>query len=386
MRRVFTAFLAMLCVAVTAMPAAWALGNHSDVLRDQYGRALGGATVTVYQAGTLTLAEIYSDNGVTFKANPFQTDAFDGRYNFYAVNGVYDLVFSHPNATFNPDHTKRISVIDASAVTGGGGSQGLDANFDIRKDIDGATSEANCFRVGSATSWFCIYHDVTDGLMFKPSPLADTVIRAWTNMRVIFKDVENACDGLIWDPDAASPNAAWQFGCTASKPLISFLLPLEPRGAATSATESIVTNQPKQWYLTVTDANTDAADFAFPVTAKMAGATTATFRLIGVSKNASPSGNIDLDCAMTTVTPGTDTFAAHSTTGEVTALLTPATQNRPVAVTTAAHTINGGALVAGDVVYGSCEVDATATTSAQMTDFRLWGNVLVTLSANSLSD
>jgi hypothetical protein len=197
--------------------------------------------------------------------------------------------------------------------------------------------------------------------------------------------MEAAANMLCFDPDAASPNAMYQFQ-TGYKPLMSFPVPLEPRGAATSASESLTTNVPKQWYLTLTDANTDAADFSFPVTARMAGATTMTFRLVGVSTNASPSGNIDLDCAVTTYTPGTDTIAAHSTTGEVTALLTPATQYRPVAVTTSAHTINGGALVAGDVVYGSCEVDATATTSAQMTNFRLYGNVIVTLSANSWSD
>lgn len=282
--------------------------------------------------------------------------------------------------------TSSPAVMGSGGGGGGGASLTLDQAFDNGKGIDGATSEANCFFVGSATRFFCWYDDATDGLIMKPSPLASTVIRAWTNFNIIFRDVENACDILVIDPDAASSNAAWQFGCTASKPLESFHVALEPRGAATSALESILTNHPKQWYITLTDANTDAGDFAFIVKNSWAGATTATFRLTGVSKHATPSGNIDLDCAMTTVTPGTDTFAAHSTTGEVTALLTPATQNRPVAVTTAAHTINGGPLVAGDIVHGSCEVDATATTSAQMADFRLWATVLVTLSKNSLSD
>lgn len=185
-------------------------------------------------------------------------------------------------------------------------------------------------------------------------------------------------------PNAGTPNLQYALGT--KKAIASILVPLQPRGAASASTESIVSNQPSARYLTVTDSNSDAGDFSFPVTAKMAGATTATYRLVGVSKNASPSGNVDFDCAMTTYTPGTDTFAAHSTTGEVTALLTPATQNRPVAVTTSAHTINGGALVSGDIVFGSCEVDATATTSAQMTDFRLWAYVLIQLSVNSLSD
>lgn len=479
--------VALFAILYALAPSAWAMEHYTDRLTDSKGNSIKGALVYVYQAGTVTLATLYADNGITTKPNPLTTSTAvetAGAFDFYAANGAYDLVFSKEGYTFDALLTRRITLFDpAAGVNGvcinaqagttytvvagdrgclvtfsnaatvtvtipqagtvgfetgfyfyvlnlgagqvdlvpvtstiqgdfdltlnagqstqivsdgtnffhspGIGSQAtptLDQVFDVGKVIDGANSEANCFKVGSASRYYCIFDDPTDGLMFKPSPLADTVIRAWTNQRVLFKDVENTCDALIWDPDAASPNAAWQFGCTASKPLISFLLPLEPRGAATSAAESIVTNQPKQWYLTVTDANTDAVDFEFPVTAKMAGATTATFRLVGVSKHATPSGNIDLDCAMSSYTPGTDTFAAHVTTGEVTALLTPATQNRPVAVTTAAHTINGGALVAGDVVYGSCEVDATATTSAQMTDFRLLGNVLVTLSVNSLSD
>lgn len=248
-----------------------------------------------------------------------------------------------------------------------------------------ATSVGTALRVGDAIAPSCSYTDSTLGPVVKPCTDANTRTYIWTDKDWCIFDIEgNSCMVTV-DPDAASPNAVYQFTAP-YKPIASFLMPLEPRGAATAASESLNTNFEKQWFLTVTDANTDAADFSFPVTAKMAGATTATFRLIGVSKNAAPSGNIDLDCAMYTYTPGTDTFAAHSTTGEVTATLTPATQYRPVAVTTSAHTINGGPLVDGDIVFGSCEVDATATTSAQMTDFRLWGNVLIQLSVNSWSD
>ncbi len=199
-----------------------------------------------------------------------------------------------------------------------------------------------------------------------------------------FVSNENGDRMINWEPNASTPNAKYALGPLKAR--ASVLIPLQPRGAATAATESIVSAQPSARYLTVNDSSSDAADFSFPVTGRMAGATTATFRLVGVSKNATPSGNIDLDCAMTSYTPGIDTFAAHSTSGEVTALLAPATQYRPVAVTTAAHTITGGALVAGDIVFGSCEVDATATTSTQMVDFRLWGYVLIALDVNSLSD
>src|SRR5512135_1249052 len=51
-------------------------------------------TVTVYEAGTVTLASIYSDDIGTPKANPF-TAASDGQWFFYADNGHYDAQFSN---------------------------------------------------------------------------------------------------------------------------------------------------------------------------------------------------------------------------------------------------------------------------------------------------
>lgn len=51
-------------------------------------------TVTVYLAGTVTLATIYSDNASTPKANPFSASASDASWSFYAANGKYDVRFS----------------------------------------------------------------------------------------------------------------------------------------------------------------------------------------------------------------------------------------------------------------------------------------------------
>lgn len=293
-----------------------------------------------------------------------------------------------PNAFFLDTDTGILSFCSATdtfLAISTGQIVTLDGAFDNGKIIDGATNLANAFRIGDGTTYLCLFTDATLGPRIKPC--TDANIRTYIENGFTWGlyDIEGDADMFVVDPDAASKNAMYQFGSN-YKPIASFLLPLEPRGAATSATESITTNVEKSWYLTVTDADTDAADFSFPVTARMAGATTATFRLVGVSNNASPSGNIAFDCAMTTYTPGTDTLAAHSTTGQQRITLTPATQYRPVAATSSAHTINGGALVEGDIVYGSCEVDATATTSTQMTNFRLWGNVLVQLSINSWSD
>jgi hypothetical protein len=51
------------------------------------------ATITVYKAGTLNLATIYSDNSLTAKANPFVAGS-DGTWFFYAADGRFDVKFS----------------------------------------------------------------------------------------------------------------------------------------------------------------------------------------------------------------------------------------------------------------------------------------------------
>jgi hypothetical protein len=129
--------LTLLILLVTS--PVWAKENYSEVLRDQYGRAIGGGTVAVYNAGTTDLATIYSDNSGTVKSNPFLTDATDGRFNFYAANGVYDIAYTYPGATFDPSHTRRISLFDINDYTAAGGS----ANAPIPSGATFPTPAAN---------------------------------------------------------------------------------------------------------------------------------------------------------------------------------------------------------------------------------------------------
>lgn len=62
----------------------------------RFQRSFRGATVTVYETGTTTLATIYDDDNATptAKANPFTANATTGFWYFYAVNGRYDVQFS----------------------------------------------------------------------------------------------------------------------------------------------------------------------------------------------------------------------------------------------------------------------------------------------------
>jgi hypothetical protein len=247
-----------------------------------------------------------------------------------------------------------------------------------------ANSLTNAERVGDPTNQWCRYRDATLGLMNIPCTPANVRQFIQTNQTGGWFDQEGNADGEVIDPGAVTKNAMYQYGAN-YKPIGSIEVSLKERGATTVALESIVTNQPKDYWATVTDANTDALDFRLPITAKMVGMTTITVRLVGVSKHASPSGNIVFTCAATAVRPGTDTYAAHSITNEQTITLTPAVQNRPVAATSPAIPINGTVADGGNL-WGSCEVDAGGTTSIQMTDFRALASAVVQFSVNSRSD
>lgn len=49
------------------------------------------AVVTVKDHGTDTLSTLYSDDGITAKANPFTAAAVSGYAFFYTANGRYDI-------------------------------------------------------------------------------------------------------------------------------------------------------------------------------------------------------------------------------------------------------------------------------------------------------
>lgn len=94
---------------------SWAMEHYSNVAQDQNGRAIVGATVTVYTADTTTPASIYSDNGLTVKSNPFTT-GIDGIYDFYAADGKYDIQitkFGYTTIYWDPNKTKSLALFDS---------------------------------------------------------------------------------------------------------------------------------------------------------------------------------------------------------------------------------------------------------------------------------
>jgi hypothetical protein len=126
-----TRLIVLLLVCLMAAPAL-AMEHYTQVLFDNKGNSIKDATVSVYNTGTTTFATIYSDNGVTLKANPFTTSsatASPGAYDFYAANGTYDIVFSKTGYTFTASLTRRIALFDVADGGGGGGGSSLFADL-----------------------------------------------------------------------------------------------------------------------------------------------------------------------------------------------------------------------------------------------------------------
>lgn len=85
MKRILLALL-ILAIAVPAL----ALRSYTDFAQSDTGARLYQAEIYVYLAGTSTPASLYSDDGVTAKAQPLVTDSH-GKYRFYVADGAYDI-------------------------------------------------------------------------------------------------------------------------------------------------------------------------------------------------------------------------------------------------------------------------------------------------------
>lgn len=70
--------------------------RYTDYVTDQHGNPVFRASVLVTIHGSGVAAALFSDNGVTPKANPLTTDGL-GKFWFYAADGRYDLTITSPN-------------------------------------------------------------------------------------------------------------------------------------------------------------------------------------------------------------------------------------------------------------------------------------------------
>lgn len=93
---------------------------------------------------------------------------------------------------------------------GGGGVTGWPSNTDT-KEITTANSLVNAICIGAGTNPLCIYEDGTLGPLIRPQTDANTRTYIWNGFTWCLYDIEGDACMLTVDPDAASPNAMYQF-------------------------------------------------------------------------------------------------------------------------------------------------------------------------------
>jgi len=84
-----------------------------DVVQNRAGQALPGVSVLVHTS-TGAVASLFSDNGVTPKANPVTTNS-DGEYSFYAADGIYTLYLS--GSGYVSETREGVALFDPSGFT-----------------------------------------------------------------------------------------------------------------------------------------------------------------------------------------------------------------------------------------------------------------------------
>lgn len=413
--------LVALCAVLLSLSSpAWALEHFVRPIQDQNGKAVAGASVTVYVSGTTTLATLYSDNGITAKANPFTTP-IDGLADFYTASGLIDLKISKtgfPAMFWDANKLKHLGVFDPvqhvipsgisfpsapetgaffvitgddgtctggsgalatlcrwsgsdwaviGGAGGGGGASGLDANFAIDSSISAATS-ATPFRAGdgvSAATDICIGTDSTLGGFVKPCTDADTRTYIWTNKTHCLYDVENASCMETFDPDSASTLAMYQYAA-GYRPLKAIWLgaaALSTDGTnCTDPAERTINSGPKLYTILCADNSSSIIYGSFQAPLNWDGGTlTFSQVLVQTAADTNPiNADVSAQCK-----GGTE--VVNSTWGTSQAMDASVTGSNANDIITSAAVTPSGSCAAGDMVYFRYVVDATGTTTAMGT-------------------
>lgn len=246
-------------------------------------------------------------------------------------------------------------------------TQTLDQAFDQGKVIDGANSEANYFRVGTSTNYFCIFSDAGNGLYLKPEPLATAYWRCWTNLTCVIRDEEGAADILTIDPDAASTLAMWQLGAAYRwKKSIYFgagSLSTDGTQCAAPAEATPVASGPKLWTIVCADNDGSTIHGSVRMPANW-DAGTVTFTHVYL-QTAADTGVLNGDISAQCKGNGEAVSSTYGTEIAIDDAAVVGSGSNDM-TTSAAVTANG-TCAAGDMLYWKYQVDAGGTTTAVAT-------------------
>ncbi len=159
---------------------------HRVAQNSTSGLPIASPTISVYHAGTVVAATIYSDEGATGKANPFTGDTL-GRFDFYAPDGDYDILvagagvtsYTIPDVTLgDPKRAQGISesetAVMANALYRRSGTPGYDrrntalAAWLVELDADSAQDYLRVLRAASGANpitWTELLRIVAGGQM-----------------------------------------------------------------------------------------------------------------------------------------------------------------------------------------------------------------------------
>lgn len=141
------------------------LRTSGVVSSDKALKIYGSSTISIYQIGTTTLLSLYSDDGVTPKANPFTANS-DGSFTFYTDNSVVDVRVSGSGITpftFSLGTATPIGTADNTRVPPLTGSRYVIANgYSDDLDVALAAAEAALGASKGTIIWY------GDGILSAP--------------------------------------------------------------------------------------------------------------------------------------------------------------------------------------------------------------------------
>lgn len=275
-----------------------------------------------------------------------------------------------PNALFLDTDDEILYVCTATdtfQATTASEADTMQSVFARGKEVTGANSLANAFRVGDGVTPMCLYTDATLGPII--TPCTDSNVRTLipANFTWGWYDREGLADMFIVDPDAATTNAMYRFqsGYRPWKSIWFGALSLTGDGTNCPTDPAAVTiNSGPRMYTFIcgdNDSSTLYGQIQMPLDYD-GGTILFQQHIIQTASNTSAlNGDITAQCRSTGET-------VNNTWGTEVALdvANVIGSNANVLLTSAAHTPDG-TCTAEDMLYFRYQVDATGTTTAMAT-------------------